>query len=381
MSQIMNKVCRVCGEDVSAKKRTKDTQGNYYCQPCYDDQVATAKPRASHQESPSGHSAINEASHVCTACGGSFSVNDVYEDSGRIVCKQCFESQNVSSAPRPARAPTASPSTGKSGGGTALALRVGFVLALVFLGLSLLGSITAAMRNTGAGVASAAASILLWGGLAFALRVASKKTDAAHQNVRGSESKSSNRSVGIALTMIVVAVVGTFIVYYQVYMAPTHNSIVADNVKMAARLDAEGDRLKEKQTALDADAIAKAAVEGRLADIEVELARGINVNARGSEGHTALTSAVVGKKPEAVKLLLKRGADPDITSIDPSDKVETTPLGWAALLGNAEIAAVLVAGGADTTKRSGGQLPHELVPKDGPAMLRDGLRALEKEKS
>ena len=35
------KVCRSCGIDVSAQKRTKDQLGNYYCQPCW-----SRKPRA-----------------------------------------------------------------------------------------------------------------------------------------------------------------------------------------------------------------------------------------------------------------------------------------------------------------------------------------------
>ena len=35
-SGVIEKRCRICGVDVAGQKRTKDTAGNYYCQPCYE---------------------------------------------------------------------------------------------------------------------------------------------------------------------------------------------------------------------------------------------------------------------------------------------------------------------------------------------------------
>ena len=36
----VQKVCCACNIDVANKKRVKDTQGNYYCQPCYENKRA-----------------------------------------------------------------------------------------------------------------------------------------------------------------------------------------------------------------------------------------------------------------------------------------------------------------------------------------------------
>lgn len=58
---IDQKRCKVCGKDVSQVKRTKDTSGNYYCDPCWETRLASqpAAARAdgavvgrSHQVSP-----------------------------------------------------------------------------------------------------------------------------------------------------------------------------------------------------------------------------------------------------------------------------------------------------------------------------------------
>src|SRR5918993_4824009 len=37
------KMCVACGVDVAGKKRTKDPQGRYYCQPCWDVKVREGK--------------------------------------------------------------------------------------------------------------------------------------------------------------------------------------------------------------------------------------------------------------------------------------------------------------------------------------------------
>lgn len=53
------KTCAVCGEDVSAKPRTKDRHGRYYCNACYEQLLArkhakrTAKPASKSHSTPS----------------------------------------------------------------------------------------------------------------------------------------------------------------------------------------------------------------------------------------------------------------------------------------------------------------------------------------
>lgn len=43
----IQKVCCVCGKDVSQTKRTKDTKGNYYCNPCWAGVARTPRPQPS----------------------------------------------------------------------------------------------------------------------------------------------------------------------------------------------------------------------------------------------------------------------------------------------------------------------------------------------
>ena len=40
MPVAVQKVCAVCGKDVSGEKRTKDARGRYFCQPCYSSAAA-----------------------------------------------------------------------------------------------------------------------------------------------------------------------------------------------------------------------------------------------------------------------------------------------------------------------------------------------------
>lgn len=40
------KLCVVCGEDVAGKKRMKDPQGHYYCEPCYSAKLAKNKAKS-----------------------------------------------------------------------------------------------------------------------------------------------------------------------------------------------------------------------------------------------------------------------------------------------------------------------------------------------
>jgi hypothetical protein len=75
MGQVVQKICSVCGEDVANQKRTKDSAGNYYCQPCYDDARARQnQPHASGESESSVRCAscgtrIEEDAAFCARCG------------------------------------------------------------------------------------------------------------------------------------------------------------------------------------------------------------------------------------------------------------------------------------------------------------------------
>ena len=87
MSQVNQKVCRICGQDVSGKKRTKDAAGHYYCQPCYD--AATTQR---HAETPASPSKPPANSYACGTCGCSFTAEEVFDNNGAIICKGCWNS-------------------------------------------------------------------------------------------------------------------------------------------------------------------------------------------------------------------------------------------------------------------------------------------------
>lgn len=48
--QKVEKVCKLCGEDCSDRKRVKDPKGSYYCRTCYEDAIRRIKARRAAQE-------------------------------------------------------------------------------------------------------------------------------------------------------------------------------------------------------------------------------------------------------------------------------------------------------------------------------------------
>ncbi len=66
MSQVISKVCRLCGKDVARLPRTKDTLGNYYCQPCYSQATVERDDSSGNMmtESASNPSALRAVSQV-----------------------------------------------------------------------------------------------------------------------------------------------------------------------------------------------------------------------------------------------------------------------------------------------------------------------------
>jgi hypothetical protein len=89
------KTCVVCGIDVVNVKRVKDPHGNYYCQVCYDARLADKRARATGNV---------EVDFECNTCRRFFTVEDVYDEAGVIICKSCFAART-----RPPKKPATPP--------------------------------------------------------------------------------------------------------------------------------------------------------------------------------------------------------------------------------------------------------------------------------
>lgn len=90
------------------------------------------------------------------------------------------------------------------------------------------------------------------------------------------------------------------------------------------------------------EALNDAAQDNKLKMLELLLSRGAPVDARGSNGWTALSSAVNTERVEFVKFLLSQGADVGATHWP-----RLKPLHFAVFTGNIEIAELLLNHGAD----------------------------------
>lgn len=106
-----------------------------------------------------------------------------------------------------------------------------------------------------------------------------------------------------------------------------------------------------------------AAAEGDLARVKALLDAGVDVNTANRYGATALTFACDKGHTEVVRVLLERGADPNVTDTFYSQ----TPLGWAAGHGHFEIAAMLIehgaSGGEADTLMNAAQAGSEVLAK------------------
>ena len=104
MSQVVEKFCRICGDDVSSKKRTKDAIGNYYCQPCY----AAASVQYGVGSPADALANVTDGHHTCATCGHSFTVEQVFDDAGSIICEGCWNARASIAVPASAeQSPTA----------------------------------------------------------------------------------------------------------------------------------------------------------------------------------------------------------------------------------------------------------------------------------
>src|ERR1035441_9784815 len=95
----------------------------------------------------------------------------------------------------------------------------------------------------------------------------------------------------------------------------------------------------------NADEMIQAIRNNDLASLKTRLAQGVDVNSRDRRGSTLLMHAAALGSPEAVKLLLDNGADPNA-----KNDLEATALILGA--GNAEKARLLVEKGADVNAHS-----------------------------
>src|SRR5262245_42124717 len=107
------------------------------------------------------------------------------------------------------------------------------------------------------------------------------------------------------------------------------------------------------------EALWEAARQGDVAAVRKLLDEGVPVDAKSRYGATALSFASHKGQLEVVKLLLERGADPDV-----KDRFYgSTPLSWAAESGSLEIARLLVDRGARDLEAA---LELAVAKKDAP---------------
>lgn len=100
---------------------------------------------------------------------------------------------------------------------------------------------------------------------------------------------------------------------------------------------------------LPGEQLYKAAEGGALPAIKELLKNGTAVDARNSQGRTALIAAVSERQREATKLLIDRGADVNAQS---NNETGTHVLTWAAIAGDEEIVKLLLEKGAKTDVRA-----------------------------
>ena len=120
--------------------------------------------------------------------------------------------------------------------------------------------------------------------------------------------------------------------------------VVASNARPAEETVG---RPKEKAEPASVD-IWKAAAEGKLDAIKQQLAAGTDVNAKAPTiGVTPLMAAAITGQSDAARLLLAKGAKPDIKNNE-----GTTALHMAAFFGHTEIVKALLGKGADVNLRN-----------------------------
>ena len=95
------------------------------------------------------------------------------------------------------------------------------------------------------------------------------------------------------------------------------------------------------------------------------------IDAKNGAGATALMAAATNGSPDAVRLLLEKGADANVRS-----KLGETPLGNAAGAGNAETVKMLLDRGADVNSRNSRGYSPLMLAAGSDAMNADIVKLL-----
>ncbi|MDP6425249.1 MAG: ankyrin repeat domain-containing protein [Planctomycetota bacterium] len=98
---------------------------------------------------------------------------------------------------------------------------------------------------------------------------------------------------------------------------------------------------------IDSEGLTGAAAGGDLDKVQELLAGGMDIEAKGARGFTALTAAIHQDKNGVAKELIRRGAD-----VNARDANEETPLFWATFRGNLGMTKRLLDAGAKINARS-----------------------------
>jgi len=138
--------------------------------------------------------------------------------------------------------------------------------------------------------------------------------------------------------------------------------------------------MARKGIAYSADSFLNEVGAGNKERIELFIKAGMDINAKGNNGYTALMVALMNDNPEIVKVLLEKGADVNARSnagytalmfvsskgnmgatkvlikkgadVNAKNSDGETPLMLASLRGNVDVAKLLIANGADVNAKS-----------------------------
>ena len=127
----------------------------------------------------------------------------------------------------------------------------------------------------------------------------------------------------------------------SIYEAAREGNIEAVKQHIAADTD-----VNAKDDALEWTPLFMAAGKGHKEIVELLLANGAEVNAKGDGGVTPLHIAPLGSHKEVAELLIAKGADVNAKKDDGE-----TPLHYAAFVSHKEIVELLIAKGADVNAK------------------------------
>lgn len=142
---------------------------------------------------------------------------------------------------------------------------------------------------------------------------------------------------------------------------------IGDRDRVAALLDAEP-KLLDSFSEEGFTALGLAAHFGHVATTRLLLERGADPDVvfRHPVGTTALTAALFGKQIATALLLIDHGADPNLERRGEGPRAGWSPLHYAAWLGLEPVTAALIAKGADVSARDGRGRTALDIAQEGP---------------